>query len=72
MSKFTERMLFFVFTPLAFIWYMITTVNCSSCTYDSIGDAIGTLSAMILTASIPFVIGMFVRKRRIKKERFVR
>ena len=70
MSKFVERMFFFVFTPLgalaSFIGFMTTEPDPNA---QTSGATIGWLIGILMPIWGSIVLGLFFRSRRIKTER---
>ena len=71
MGKFTERIFFFVLTPITFLWWgMQVLIHPEQCAYaKTAGCAIGALSVPFIMAFLVASIGLAIRHRRIKKEK---
>jgi len=69
MSKFTERMFFFIFAPMSFIWFFIQSLNYDCSSAQTIGCEMAVISAPFIVAFLVASIGLTIRHRRIKKEK---
>jgi hypothetical protein len=73
MTKFIERILFFIFTPMAFLWAGLegyrSLIESNVCAGQTSGCAFAALSFPFTVAFLVGGIGLVVRYRRIKKEK---
>lgn len=74
MTKFIERILFFIFTPTAFLWAGLegyrSLIESNVCAgTQTSGCAFGALSFPFTVAFLVGGVGLAVRYRRIKKEK---
>lgn len=71
MSKSAERMFFFVFAPIGFIWMGLQVLShpeqCANA--QTSGCEVGGLLTPVILALLIISIGFVFRRRRIKKEK---
>lgn len=73
MTKFIEKIFFFIFTPMAFLWAGLegyrSLIESNVCAGQTSGCAFGALSFPFTVAFLVGGIGLAVWYRRIKKEK---